>query len=156
MKTKQLPTQERLKEVLNYDHETGVFTWKISRGVKKGTEAGCLTGDGYILIRVDRKLYRASRIAWMYHYGEDPGDLLVDHKDRNRSSNRIDNLRLATPEQNNQNMNANGFSWSKARKKWEAYIRFEGRKINLGLFTCTEDAREAYINARHKYFGEFA
>ena len=76
-------TQERLKEVLHYDPETGIFMWLVAPNgrIRVGMEAGS-SHDGYIGIKVDRILYKAHRLAWFYMTGEWPAND-VDHWDRN-------------------------------------------------------------------------
>jgi hypothetical protein len=100
-----LPTQSRLLELLDYDKDSGNFTWIKSprRGVAPGSIAGTPTTKGYRHIMIDRRRYFAHRLAWLYVYGEDPGDLQLDHINRVRSDNRIDNLRLATQSENGLN-----------------------------------------------------
>ena len=158
MKFNPLPSQERLKEVLNYDPDTGVFTWKVStsHSVKAGSVAGSTDRDGYIQIRLDRVYYRAHRLAWLHYYGEDPGDLEIDHIEHNRSDNRISKLRLATASQNQRNGSWQGIGWHDAKSKWRARIKVSGKSIFLGWFDCPLLARLAYLDARKQYFGEFA
>ncbi|UGO56005.1 putative HNH endonuclease [Escherichia phage JLBYU40] len=88
-------TQDRLKELLDYDPLTGVFRWKVSRGrVSKGSIAGTevWVSDNYIRleIRIDGKRYKAHQLAFLYVYGYIPEE--IDHKDRNPLNNAIDNL----------------------------------------------------------------
>lgn len=160
-------TQARLKEVLNYDPETGVFTWKARANVQwdaryAGATAGCENGQGYILICIDGCLYRAHRLAWLYVHGEWVPNL--DHKDTIRSHNRMDNLRPATQSQNLGNqrkskINTSGFKgvhWHKGGKRWAAGIRLHGRSTHLGLFDTPEAAYAAYCEAARERFGEFA
>src|SRR3990167_3120706 len=105
-------SQQRLKELLSYNPNTGEFTRLVATGIhgcnKAGVVVGCLSDhptQGYILIRVnnDGILYRAHRLAWLYVYGFwPPAD--IDHINGNRSDNRIVNLRSVTRSQNLQNM----------------------------------------------------
>jgi hypothetical protein len=87
-------TQKRLKELLNYDHETGLFVWQESRGrVKEGRVAGSAhKAYGYTEITLDRKSYPAHRLVWLYNHGVFPVEQ-VDHLDGNRTNNRLENLR---------------------------------------------------------------
>jgi hypothetical protein len=92
-----------------------------------------------------------------------PNDKEVDHIDHNPSNNRKINLRIVTSQQNkfNQNVKTNntsgvkGVSWSKERRKWETYIGYNGKKINLGRFVNLKDAIQARKEAEIKYFGEY-
>lgn len=80
-------------ESLHYDKDTGNFFWKKSRGnMKSGSLAGSLDGHGYICIQIGRRPHRAHNLAWMFHYGKWP-EQCIDHINRNRSDNRICNLR---------------------------------------------------------------
>ena len=98
---KALPTQERLKELLDYDPTTGLFYWKERHnGVDFSLQAGCDNGHGYVCMRVDGELYMAHRLAWVYATGEDPGNQRIDHDNRNKKDNSFSNLRLATVSQN--------------------------------------------------------
>ena len=88
-------------------------------------------------------------------YGEDPENLFIDHINRDRSDNRICNLRLATNQQNQGNRKCKGFSWDKKSKKWAARIKVNGKSKYLGAFECPLLARLAYEKAVQIHFGEF-
>lgn len=153
-------TQSALKKDLHYDPETGEFTWLVSTNYNAlaGSTAGCLDRQEYQVIRVQGKNYKAHRLAWLYTHGEFPPDGL-DHKNRDRSDNRISNLRLATNAENMQNIpipSSNtsghiGVSWDKATQKWLAQIQINRKKINLGRFHNLEDAIAARKAAELKY-----
>ena len=116
-------TQERLKELLHYDPETGIFTWKTSRGgSKKGDIAGCINTPGYRTISVDRGRYNASRLAWLFVEGYFPEND-IDHKD-NKSG-------------------ITGVSWNKEKQKWRVRVAILGKEIFLGHFTKKIDAAMA-------------
>jgi hypothetical protein len=152
-------TQQRLKELLSYDHETGLFTWRVSKGTaKKGSIAGYKHLDGYIQIMIDNKNYLAHRLAWIYVYGSLP-EKDLDHINEIKDNNRICNLRLATRQENNHNIskprihNISGFRgvcWCKCAKKWKSQIGINGKKKYLGIFNTAEEAYEAYLKAKRE------
>lgn len=158
-------TAERLRELLDYDPETGVFTWRVRRGstAQKGTKAGCHCAYGYTVIRIDDRLHRANRLAWLYMVGEWPSEH-VDHINRVRDDDRWSNLRLATNAQNCANAarsknNKSGFKgvyWGRREQKWIAKITPNRKQKQLGCFDRVEDAAEAYKRAAIEYYGEFA
>ena len=148
-------TQSRLKELLNYDPDTGVFAWlvKPSKRVNVGAIAGCVMVIGYREIGIDGKSYYAHRLAFLYMTGAWPIDQL-DHRNGIRDDNRWDNLREATNAENCQNQvmpctNKSGFMGvSRFRNKWRARIKIAGREKHLGFFDAPEDARAAYLAAK--------
>lgn len=139
-------------EKLRYDPETGVFTWLVNRGkARKGAAAGSLEGRRYIAIRIDGKLYRAHRLAWLVVNGHMPrGEL--DHINRVKTDNRIANLREVDRSQNewNKGLQLNnrsgyrGVSWCAAECRWRAGIKLNGRQIRIGTFDTAEAASAAY------------
>jgi hypothetical protein len=158
-------TQKRLKEVLNYDPETGEFTWLVSAGrrVRVGDVAGYQRPDGYCRIQIDGRNYRAHRLAWLHMTGEWPPHQ-IDHINGDPSDNRTSNLRPATHSQNMANSrkprhNTSGFkgvSWQAAQRKWVASLKVNGRTRFLGRFDCPAAAHAAYVAAAVKHSGEFA
>lgn len=151
-------TQEKLKELLHYDPETGFFTWRVSRGRSvAGSVAGYLHPSGYVNIRIKRGSYLAHRLAWFYVYGEFPVNQL-DHINRARADNRIANLRLATRSENQQNRSkqrtntsgVTGVNWHKQHGKWNAKIMTNGRRMCLGFFDTIADAAAARAAAKAK------
>ena len=157
-------TAKRLRELLHYDPETGVFRW-VARGhnTTSGTVAGYLHKKGYQMIAIDGRQYRAHRLAWLYVHGFWPSDQ-IDHIDGIRHNNHIANLRQATNCQNCQNSkrpcnNTSGFkgaSWHRQIGKWKAQIMVDGDKIYLGIFATAEEAHAAYCAAAVQHYGEFA
>lgn len=157
-------TQTRLKELLQYDPETGVFTWIASKrkNTRAGQVAGCLNKViGYVQIKIDRCRYYGHRLAWLYVNGEFPPND-IDHINRVRSDNRFCNLRLASHAENMQNrsMHRNntsghmGVSWDKQHQKWMAHIKFNEKTINLGRFHSINEAVSARKSAElqfHKF-----
>ena len=160
-------TQERLKELLEYSPETGLFFWLQDRGGKRaGDIAGCKKRT-YIVISVDDRVYRAHHLAWFYMTGDWPKPF-VDHRDLNKHNNIWTNLRLATKSQNQANIgliksNASGLKGvSRYRagepygKPWQASIGVNGKSKHLGHFATKEEAHAAYCEAASEIFGEFA
>ena len=148
-------TYDRLREVLNYDASTGVFTWrtKLSRKVVIGREAGTLKPNGYVSIRVDGHAHYAHRLAWYYVYGSWP-EAEIDHIDGCKTNNCASNLRQATRKQNMENrvqpIGASGYRgvcWLEANQKWRASIVHNRKNIYLGLFDTASDASAAYKEA---------
>ena len=115
-------TQEELKKLFYY--ENGKLIRLIRRNNKiAGTEAGTLTKYGYKRVGINGKYYVEHRLIWLYHYGSFPTQF-IDHINRNRSDNRIENLRDVSRRQNNQNReNFNfGTRWHTQRNKWQAIV----------------------------------
>ena len=154
-KTNSIPVDD-LHRLLNYDNHTGVFTYKISIGskVKSGSVAGASNGGGYWCIQINRKKYKAHRIAWAYIHGVWP-DGKIDHINGDGLDNRIANLRCVTHAQNHQNRrtpNKNtkvgllGVDFKKDR--FRARITINGKQHDLGRFDTAEDAHAAYLKKK--------
>lgn len=152
-------TQERLKELLSYDPDTGLFTWLVNRSpAKKGYFAGHLKKDGYIYIGIDKKQYLAHRLVFLYTYGEFPSKQ-VDHINRIKNDNRLFNLRLVTNQENQHNSSLSklnktgvtGVVLHKASGKYQADIKVKNRTVYLGLYETLEEAKKARENAKRIY-----
>jgi hypothetical protein len=157
---KLLVTQKRLREVLRYYSQTGVFVWKVRQAhcIYVGDIAGHLHKSGYIKIRIDSVKYLAHRLAWFFVYGYWPVE--VDHKDTVKHHNWIDNLRDVTRTGNNQNQTKAqsnnktgllGVSFDKLTGKYKAQIQVSGKKKHLGSFDTPEEAHEVYLVAKRIY-----
>ncbi|MEJ0093319.1 MAG: HNH endonuclease [Methylocella sp.] len=167
MTKQELLTHERLKEVLHYDPETGLWIWREKTAPKShiqvGDEAGDIQSNGYVRIQIDGLRYLAHRLAVFYMTGRWP-EHQVDHWDLNKSNNRWSNLREATNGQNMANTSLRrdssssfkGVSRHSDDRKWWARIQVRGRRIYLGCFDTREDAHAAYIAAAAEHFGEYA
>ena len=165
MKMIPLPSNEILDELLDYDPDTGVFKWKKFRGntAKAGSIVNNLTSAGYKMICVNGRQYQAHRIAYKMFYKRDP-DGILDHIDGDMTNNRIANLRVASPKQNQGNSKMprhntsglKGVSWSKKSGKWAAQINRGNKKVWLGVYEDKNDAHQAYMKAAVEHFGEFA
>jgi hypothetical protein len=155
---KEILTQARLKELFSYDEKTGFFVRHKRLGPKKDI-AGHVATKGHRQIMVDRKLYMAHRLAWLYVYGEHP-KLLLDHINRNPDDNRICNLRLATNSQNQQNTRikksnksgVKGVGYCLDSRSWRARITKNDKTFDLGRFKNFDLAVEARKKAEDSMF----
>ena len=153
-------TQARLKELLSYDPDTGVFVWikKTNNRILIGSVAGS-PDEGYWYIRIDGKNHRAHRLAWLYVYGEFP-DGFIDHMNRERADNRISNLRIATRSVNGQNRKIHnnntsgipGVCWHNRKQKWYAKVTNNRKHKHLGSFDTIEKAIAARKAAEKKFY----
>jgi hypothetical protein len=159
-------TVERLKELLRYDPETGIFTWvakassfsRVSVGSTAGTEGGPYR---YIHIKVDGQKYRAHRLAFLYMTGRWP-EHGVDHRDTDGTNNRWSNLREATAAQNAANCGAysngrlgiKGITFTKGA--YQAQIHRGGKRFYLGRHPTAAAAKASYDAKMVEFDGEFA
>lgn len=154
-------TIERIRQILNYNKETGIITWSKDSGIRwAGCMAGSVYPNGYRRIEIDGKRFAAHRLAWVIVNGTWP-ELHIDHINGIRDDNRIGNLRLATSGQNSQNIraplssNKHGFLGVKNNKgRWVATISVNRNFMYLGSFATPELAHEEYLKAKrhvHKF-----
>lgn len=159
-------TAARLRSLLDYDPETGLFRWRVKlRGGKRadiGSVAGYAdAGRGYWVIYIDGRQYRAHRLAWLHVKGQWPPRGL-DHEDTDKQNNSWSNLRLCTQSQNTANSkrskrNTTGFKGACVYgNRFQAQIKKHGKRIHLGTFDTAQDAHAAYVDAAKRLFGEFA
>ena len=165
-------TQARLKELLDYDPETGVFTWLERSALPQwnarfaGTRAGAITSlrhrrSAYLQISVDRRLYLAHRLAWLWINGSWPDDQ-IDHRDCDGLNNRLGNIRTCTSRQNHGNTrthrrNKAGLKGvAPAGNKYAAYIQISGATEYIGTFETAEAAHAAYCKRAFEVFGPYA
>jgi hypothetical protein len=157
---------ETLKQHLDYDPATGVFTRKqtetFNPKVRVGGPAGHLNSDGYVYIRVLKKSYLAHRLAWLFMHGHWPSE--IDHVNGTKSDNSFKNLRESTRSQNMANTvkpkhnssGVKGVCFDKTNGKWLAYIMVNKRLRNLGRFDSFDEAVEKRKVEAERVFGEFA
>lgn len=152
-------TQERLKELVSYDPETGWLTWQDKSRCKRaefGDRAGWVNWNGYIRLCLDYRIYVVHRLAWLYVHGEWPIEML-DHINGDRSDNRISNLRLANKSENQQNKRK-AASNSKtgllgafpSDGRFRAKIVLGKKAKNLGMHDTAEEAHTAYLLEKRK------
>jgi hypothetical protein len=154
----------RLRECLSYDAGTGILRWKkrTATNVAVGDVAGCLDRRGYRLVRLDRRLLLAHRVAWALHYGAWP-EADLDHRNRDKSDNRIVNLRSAPRSHNMANvpsLNRRGLPKGcyqlKGRQRWYSQIVIDGKKKRLGTFATVEQAAAAFEREHRAVHGDFS
>lgn len=170
-------TPEIVRELLHYDPETGIFTWRergehwfSTKGAhtawnsrRAGVRAGSVWSDprqGYQCrqIKILKKLCKEHRLAWLYMAGDPIPDQL-DHRDRDGTNNRWDNLRPATPTENSRNRSrrvtsasgVTGVSWRKEAGKWRARCMLDGVYRHLGSFTDINEAAAVVQAFRAKH-----
>ena len=156
---------EYLRSVLEYDADTGIFTWlvKPAQCVHVGDIAGTLDSRGYRQIRLNGKKELAHRIAWAMAYGEWPTHC-IDHVNHDKADNRLSNLRAATASQNRYNMpkyknntsGIKGVSFNRKAGKWRAFISADGVKKYLGEYHTKEAAASARASAAQLLHGDYA
>jgi len=145
--------------------------WKVFRTRFLGKAASTEHSRGYRQVIISspdglsRNLFLAHRIIWEMHNGPIPSGLDIDHIDRDRANNKIENLRLATRSQNLQNSDYHrgynglaGVSFDKRRKKKPYYsrVRVGEKVIQLGRFKTAEEAHAAWNKAVADIRGEWA
>ena len=150
-------TAERLRELLYYDPETGVFTRLISiSNSPVGRVAGTQTHNGYKKISVNGKIYFSHRLAWLYVHGVWPKEQ-IDHIDGDRLNNRLGNLREATAAQNSQNLHDArsdnkagliGAHRNNQKNCWFSQIKDGNKNRYLGSYATAQDAHNAYLIAK--------
>ncbi|MEY5061647.1 MAG: hypothetical protein RIS45_1568 [Planctomycetota bacterium] len=162
-----IPSQERLKELFDYDPASGQLIRRKTAEMSKtiaarfaGRPAGYQAPHGYVVVGIGRRLYYAHRIVWKWMYGSEPKE--IDHVDGDGLNNRIANLRAATHGQNGVNKKTaretlpRGVCLSATKGKFLGRIGANGRKLHLGTFDTPAQAHEAYQRAARILHGEFA
>lgn len=155
-------TQAELKELFDYNPETGVFTrLKTTHNLaKKGSIANSKNTRGYLVLGIKQKNYYQHRLAWVYQYGSIKDNDIIDHINRVHSDNRIANLRLTTQSVNlrnrrlssNNKVGVHGIIYHKKNRTWVALINTAvNNRVNLGSFKKLEDAIKARKDAELKY-----
>lgn len=162
---RELPSVEALRELFNYDSQTGVLTWRIARSnrIVVGSIAGTVDKKGYLRVKINGTNYLVHRVIWKIFTGCEP-PTFIDHSDLNKSNNVWGNLREATAAQNAYNSklregSASGVKGVKRHRgtgKWMATIRIDGAIRYLGIFSSVDEAASIVNAARQKFHGEFA
>lgn len=157
-------TAKRLREIMDYNPKMGVFRWKekLARRVYVGAVIGTNGPKNNRIVSIFSKRYQLHRLAFLWMTGKWPSQQ-VDHINCDRSDNRWNNLRLASPAQNawnSQNIKGRklpkGVGWDKQAHKYRARIRFNYEQKFLGHFNTAKEASAAYATAAKQLFGEYA
>lgn len=153
-------TQAKLKELLSYDPETGIFTRAktIAHNAKFGDIAGSVHHSGYSVISIDNKKYFAHRLAFLYMEGYIP-EYEVDHINRNRLDNRFVNLRHVSRSCNMRNKGKSianksgvvGVYWKHKQCRWYSFITINKKEVYIGFYKSFEKAVKARWEAENKY-----
>lgn len=164
MKINNLPDTSLLRVLFDYNPETGSVIRRVgvARNGHYGTRAGAEVGhleNGYKRVVIKNKKYQLHRVCWAIFHGDCSEDLVIDHINRNRSDNRIKNLRLVTNRENTTNCrisknNTSGYSgvhYATGKGKWRATIWNNGKLESLGSFGFKEDAIQARKKAERDY-----
>jgi hypothetical protein len=146
-----------LKELLDYNPDTGIFTNKITRNSRavKGMQAGssCATNI-YRILTINKVKYLEHRLAWFYIHGTWPENQ-IDHINGIKNDNRKCNLREATASQNHANIKMKK-GYTKVGNKYRARIEVNKEQIHLGYFNTKEEAISVYKKAHKEYFCDFS
>lgn len=157
---------EEVKRLVTYNPETGEF-WRLvktSNNAIMDRPMGSLDAYGYLIAQINSiKNIKLHRLVWFYMTGEWPKEE-IDHKNRIKTDNRLENLRLASRSQNegntkkaeNQTSRFKGVSFAKREQRWYARLHTTEKVLSLGYFNSERDAGIVYNEAAKKYFGEFA
>ena len=155
----QIISQEYLREI--FDYKDGQLIWKLPRSkIQVGQKTGHLNFHGYLNTKLDGKNYRTHRLIFMWHYGYLPKQ--IDHENRNKIDNRIENLRPATNSQNRMNTglqknNTTGIKGVyKHQNKWRVRLMVNGKSKSFGLYHDIDYAKFVADAMRYKYHKEFA
>lgn len=157
-------TQERLKDILHYDPDTGVFVWKVATGrrIKIGYVAGSPNDKGYLRIQINKARTYSHRLAVLYMDGYFPEE--VDHINGVKDDNRWCNLRPCNRLLNAKNSRmlitntsgVKGVFMIKSTGKYRASIMVSGKMMNLGNYNTMQEAEIIVRQAREKHHGEYA
>lgn len=154
-------THDQLLEILSYDKDTGKFSWRKILNNRMWMGPNHVDRRGYQTIGINRKRYKAHRLAWFYVTGAWPNDE-IDHINGIKTDNRFNNLRSVSRWQNakNRNISTNNTSGAKGVSirsdgRYRARIMVDKVSIHIGDFNSLDEASAAYMVASRKYFGEY-
>jgi hypothetical protein len=124
--------------------------WRCCNDLKPRT-------DGYFVVGINKRLYNLHRVVYLFHnpdwnIHDISKDNEIDHDDKDKSNNKIENLRIIDSSGNNRNQSKKkdcssiyrGVCWYKTAKKWRARIRIDGKNTHLGYFDDEHEAGAIY------------
>ena len=150
-----------MKDDIEYNAETGIFTWL--KGRCRGNRAGYKKRDGYRYIQY-KNITRSEHVWAFIWMGKGIPDQ-IDHKNLIKDDNRWCNLRESNNSLNQVNTNLSsrntsgyrGVYWKKDKQKWCAQLNWREnnrrRSKHLGYFDCPKTARDAYKKAAIERYG---
>jgi hypothetical protein len=143
----------KLHEVFEY--KDGNLYWRLTKSPRavKGSMAGSMQPNGYWRVGVDRVYYGLHRAIWIYHNGNIPDGMHIDHIDRNPSNNCVENLRCCTPQQNEWNKPHCGVRFESG--KWRAKYSHNNQDKHIGMFDTEDEAKAAYFNTISQVRNEY-
>lgn len=150
----------KLLNEIDYNPSTGVFTRKVSAGNSKaGSVVGNLSKKGYLKAMVQGKYVKMHQLAWFYVHGRWPGSQL-DHINRIKQDNRIENLRVSDTSANclnqagprvNNRSGLQGVHRIPKTGRYRAACTVRGFKHDLGVFATAEEAHQAYVSFKSNH-----
>lgn len=160
MRKLEYPNQKTLRSVFDYDHTTGHLIRRTStRGYGAGRPITRTNDADYIITTFNGVTYRVHHLVWILHHGVAVNE--IDHINRVKHDNRIENLRACSHVPNCGNKAPRvhvykGVTFCKSTQKWKAQIGINYKNVSLGRYPTIEAAALAYNEAAIKHFGEFA
>lgn len=156
------PSLDECSNIFSYEPDTGIIRFKVKR---PGYSIGDIAGHnmfGYTAVTINGKNLMCHRLAWALYYGEWPSNF-IDHINRDRKDNRIENLRKATHSQNSANRNnfknntsgIKNIYWDKKTNKWNVRVKHNKKNYWVGSFNDINEANIARIDFCRKLFGEY-
>lgn len=143
--------QKLLKELFDYENGQLIRKIKTARRTNVGDIVGTINKAGYPVVGINSKIYTIHRLIWIWHNGDIPKGIEIDHVNRERADNRIENLRLVTHQENAFNLSkVKGYYKDKRRNKWYAKICVNQKSKWLGSFDEMIDAKNAYLKAKQE------
>ena len=155
-------TPEDLRNLLEYNPETGLLRWRVRPASLFSSQRSCSTWNaryagqpamtaknahGYAGGPILGKTYLAHRVIWAIAKGFWPeGE--IDHVNGDRTDNRLSNLREVDHRENSMNASKShnnssgetGVYWRSDNRKWAAKIGIEGKLVHLGCFDTFDEA----------------